>query len=189
MNFVTPSPTSEESARSSTSNQVAHSSKYSSVASALVALNLASNAASCSSFRPKRRSHHAPTNTSICPPLKRESKASYFDSHSLPTPKKTFVSRVKCASTPSFLQTLTMPPAESRLDPLSLKKNEILTSDESKLKKLRDLKKKIINSRKSVSIRKRKLENRKLEELFNRKKGSKSFIESLSSLDPFPLLH
>ena len=173
MNLVTPSPTSEESARSSTSNQVAHSSKYSSVASALVALNLASNAASHSSFRPKRRSHHSPTNTSIYPPLKRKSKASYFDSSSLPTSKKASVSRVKCASTPSFLQTLAMLPAESCLDPLSLKKNEILTSDESKLKKLRDLKK--------------KLENRKLEDLFHGKKGSKSFIKNLSSSDPFTL--
>ena len=171
MNFVTPSPTSEESTRSSTSCQVVHSSKYSSAMSALVAFNLASNAASHSSFRPKRRSHHAPTNTSIYPPLKRESKASYFDSPSLPTPKKTSVSRVKCASTPSFLQTLTTPPAKSRLDPLSPKKNEILTSDESKAKKLRDIKK--------------KLESRKLEDLFHGKKGSKSFIKNLSSLDSF----
>ena len=69
MNLVTPSSTSEESTRPSTANQVAHLSKCSSAASALVALNLASNSASYNSFRPKRRSHHAPTNTSIYPPL------------------------------------------------------------------------------------------------------------------------
>ena len=125
-NFVTPSPTSEESTRPSTSNQVANLSKHASAALALVALNLASNAASYSSFRPKRRSHHEPTNTSICPPLKRESKASCFPSPSLHAPKKASISRVKCASTPSFLQILAMLSAKSRLDPLPLKKNATL---------------------------------------------------------------
>lgn len=74
MNFVTPSPTSEDSARSSTSNQVANLSNYSSVTSALVTLNLVSSAASHLSFRSKRRSHHAPTNISIYPVLKGNQK-------------------------------------------------------------------------------------------------------------------
>ena len=102
MNFVTPSPTSEDSARSSTSNQVANLSSCSSVASALATLTLVSNAASHSSFRPKRRSHHAPTNIPIYPLFKRESKPSCFASPGLPTPKKASTSRVECASTDSF---------------------------------------------------------------------------------------
>ena len=102
MNFVTPSPTSEDSERSSTSNQVANFSNCSSAASALATLTLVSNDASHSSFRSKRRSHHAPTNIPIYPLFKRESKPSCFASPGLPIPKKASTSRVKCASTDSF---------------------------------------------------------------------------------------
>ena len=73
----------------------------------------------------KRRSHRAPTSTSICPPLKRESKASCFTSPSLPTPKRASTSKVKCASSPSFPQILTATPVESHLEPSTQKKNAI----------------------------------------------------------------
>ena len=125
MNLVTPSPTLEENARLLASNRIANSSSYSSATLALVTLNLVSNAASHSSFRPKRRSHHAPTDTSIYSPLKRESKASCFTSLSLPTPKKASTSKVKCALSPSFPQILTAISEESCLKPSKPKKNEI----------------------------------------------------------------
>ena len=91
--------------------------------SALLTLNLVSNAASHSSFRPKRRSHYAPVNISICPPLKRESNASHFTSLSLSAAKKASTSKVKCASTPSFPRILITFSIESCLEPCPPKKN------------------------------------------------------------------
>ena len=71
-NFVTPSPSSEQDIRPSSppSDRSTRQSSLSTVTSSLFVLNLASNAASHSFFRPKRRPHHAPTNSSVYPPLK-----------------------------------------------------------------------------------------------------------------------
>lgn len=120
INLVTPSPTSDEDTRTSTSNRVANS--YSAT-SALITLNLVSNAASHSSFSLKRRSYHAPANISIYPTLERRSNASHFTLPSLSTPKKTSASKVKCASTPSFPHILTTLPMQSCLEPYPPKKN------------------------------------------------------------------
>ena len=134
---VTPSPTSNKREGTSSSNQVANSTAYSSVTAALLALNLASNATSHSSFRPKRRSHHAPNGTSIFPPLKRESKVSHFNSPSLPDNEMSSASKVRCASASSFTAILTSASIESRLKPPKLKKIK-----ETKKKKTSNLEKK-----------------------------------------------
>jgi len=102
------------------------SKKVSMIASTLVISALASNVTSHSSFRPKRRSHHAPTNVSIHLPLNRESKTSYFTSPSISTTEKGSTSKVKCASMPSFPVILTSPPIESRLKSSKSKKNKIM---------------------------------------------------------------
>ena len=59
-NFMTPYPSSKQDRRPS---KVTPS--YSEIAPALLVFNLASNAASHSSLRPKRKSYHAPSNISI----------------------------------------------------------------------------------------------------------------------------
>ena len=66
-NLITPSPQSKEELKPSTSKVA---SPHCTIASALLILNLASNAASHSSLRPQRRSHYAPTSISICHNLK-----------------------------------------------------------------------------------------------------------------------
>ena len=70
-NIVTLLPVSEKVLTSSSLKFTSSHPSYSTVASSLVALNLASNAASHSSFRPKRRSHHVPTCAKDHPPIKK----------------------------------------------------------------------------------------------------------------------
>ena len=63
----------------------------------------------------------------------------------------------------------------------------ILTSDESKFKKFENIKKKIIYLKKRIHLIKEKLEDSKVEDIFNRRKGSESFIKNLSKMDFFNL--
>ena len=139
-------------------------------ASTLIASTLTSNVKSESVFRPKRRPSKAPPTQEVFPPLKKSSSTSF----------KMHLSSLSSNQVSKFTSDF-----KFRLDSCEFPSSAILTSDESKLKKLRHLKKKIIDSRKRGSICKKNLESRKLEDLFNNKKGSKSFIKNLSSLDSF----
>ena len=73
-NFVTRSRASKQDKRPSspTADRTATNYSHSTITSALLVLNLASNYASHSSFRPKRRPHHSPTNINTYPLLKKE---------------------------------------------------------------------------------------------------------------------
>ena len=77
--------------------------------SCLLILNLASNTASCSSFRPKRRLRYAPTKIIIHPILKRESNVSYFASPSPYASSKASALKLKQASAPYFPKILATP--------------------------------------------------------------------------------
>ena len=70
--FVTPYPVSKKGRRPSslTLDRNTTNPSYFKITSALLVLNLASNAAFHSSFRPERRPHHVPNKIIICPPLK-----------------------------------------------------------------------------------------------------------------------
>ena len=61
----------------------------------------------------------------------------------------------------------------------------MIPSDESKVNKFEDIKKEIENLKKRIAIVEAKLEDRKVEEIFSKKKVSKSFIKTLSSLGSF----
>ena len=61
----------------------------------------------------------------------------------------------------------------------------MLTSDESKVNKFENIKKKIDNLKKRIAILVAKFEDRKVEEIFSNKEGSKSFLKTLSSLGSF----
>ena len=116
---ITPSSPSKEELKPSTSKVA--SSNYE-ITSALLVLKLASNSASYSSLRPRRRSHNSPKNISMCPPLKRESNVSYFTSLSLSASIEASTPEVKHTSTPHLPKILTAPCIESCTEPSAPKK-------------------------------------------------------------------
>ena len=74
-----------------------------------------------------------------------------------------------------------------QLDSCGFPSSAILTSDETKLKKLNDTKKNGGNLKKRFSILKGKLKVRKAKHILSKKKGSKSFIKTLNSFNSFYL--
>ena len=93
---------------------------HSTITSALLFLNLASNAASYSSLRTKRRSHHAPNNIGTYPPSKRESNISCLTLPSPSASRNISISKMKHAST-TFPKILTAPSIEACAEPSALK--------------------------------------------------------------------
>ena len=105
------------------------------ITSALLVLNLASNASYHSSLRPKRRYPHVPKNISMHHSLKRESNVSYFTVHNPSLFSKISASKANHAPTPCLHKILTVPSVESCTEPHASSKEISMKKEETTMKK------------------------------------------------------
>ena len=118
-NLITPSPQSKEVLKPSTS-KVSYS--HYTIKSSLLVFNFASNDASHSSLRRKRRSHLTLNSISIYHPLNREYNNSYFTFPRPSASSNEFYSKENHASTHYLSKTLTVPSIESCTESSASKK-------------------------------------------------------------------
>ena len=140
------------------------------VTSTLIASSLTSNVESHSVLRPKRRTSKARPTQEVFPPLKKS------PSSSLEMCPSSLSSDQVSAFTSDF---------KFYLDSCEFPSSAFTTSDENKRKKIEDMKKKTHDLKKRISIIGEKSYDVKVENIFGKKKGSKSFIKTLNSLNSF----
>ena len=136
-------------------------SKIATFTSVLIATNLASNVKSSTSFRPKGPPSKAPDLHKTFPPLKKRESSSIKSSLSSLEPPSNLTSKFES----SF---------KFHLDSCYFPASLIATSEEIDLKR-----------KKSKCIKKKALKEMRTNNIFSKKKGSKSFVKILSSLDSF----